>query len=244
MLSVALNIVTDLFDFSPGLRNLQYNQRSYCTEMALAYLRELDEHTKLAIWKIEESAEELLAKLQLDTRERALLDSFGKGKRSLHWMTTRVLLRYLLQTDQYIDCPSDENGKPYLTNFPYKISLTHSYDYAAVLISAKGEVGIDLEIVKDKVIRIKHKFLKPEELAFIQGEQSTEQLYACWCAKEAIYKLQGNKGVSFLNNMTILPFEYQAQGVLKLQLEVNQIRTTYNVYYEKFGEYMLGYAIE
>ncbi len=212
--------------------------------MPLVYLRELDEHTKFAIWKIEESADDLLSSLQLDTREKAILDSFGKGKRILHWMTTRVLLRYLLQTDQYIDCPSDSNGKPYLVNFPYKLSLTHSFDYAAVMLSSKGEVGIDLEIVKDKVVRIQHKFLKPEELAFIQGENTIEQLYACWCAKEAVYKLQGNRGVSFLDNMTIQPFEYQAQGVLQLQLTTSTYTHTYDVHFEKFGEYMLGYAVE
>jgi 4'-phosphopantetheinyl transferase len=227
------------------LRNLHVLSIDHITPtMALVYLRELDEYTKFAIWKIEESAETLLSGLQLDTREKATLDSFGKGKRILHWMTTRVLLRYLLQTDEYIDCPSDENGKPYLVNFPYKISLTHSFDYAAVMLSSKGEVGIDLEIVKDKVARIQHKFLKPEELAFIQEENSIEQLYACWCAKEAVYKLQGNRGVSFLENMTIRPFDYQAQGVLQLELTTPTYSHTYDVHFEKFGDYMLGYAVE
>ena len=38
--------------------------------MALVYLRELNTQTKFAIWKIEESAEELLSKLQLDEIEQ------------------------------------------------------------------------------------------------------------------------------------------------------------------------------
>jgi 4'-phosphopantetheinyl transferase len=105
-----------------------------------------------------------------------------------------------------LTAPSDANGKPYLANFPQKISLSHSFDYAVAMISTEGEVGIDMEIIKTKVERIQHKFLKPVELAFItQGDTRYEQLYACWCAKEAIYKLQGNSGVSFLNNMTIQP---------------------------------------
>ena len=212
--------------------------------MSLVYLRELDEQTKFAIWRIEESDEDLLSKLQLDEREKAKLASFNKGKRRLHWLATRVLLRTLLNTSGYIDCPSDANGKPYLANFPQKISLSHSFDYAAAMISTKGEVGIDMEIIKTKVERIQHKFLKPIELAFIEsGETKYEQLYACWCAKEAIYKLQGNSGVSFLNNMTIQPFEYQHQGVLKLLLDHNQSQCLFDVHYEKFGEYMLAYAV-
>lgn len=212
--------------------------------MALVYLRELDANTKFAIWKIEETEDFLVQKLQLDESEQKRLQSLGKGKRTLHWLATRVLLRYLLNTDQYISCPSDTNGKPYLPDYPYKISLTHSYDYAGVMLSSKGECGMDLEIVKNKVVRIKEKFLKPEELNFIDKEQEIEQLYACWCAKEAVYKLQGNKGVSFLQDMTIQPFTFKAQGVMKVDLSKDSCINTYQVYYEKFQEYMLGYTVE
>lgn len=213
--------------------------------MSLVYLREIDSQTKFAIWRIEESDDDLLSKLQLDEREKAKLGSFNKGKRRLHWLATRVLLRTLLNTSHYIECPSDSNGKPYLVNFPQKISLSHSFDYAVAMISTKGEVGIDMEIIKTKVERIQHKFLKPAELAFIApGEGRYEQLYACWCAKEAIYKLQGNAGVSFLNNMTIQPFKYQTQGILNLELDSEQNHHIFEVHYEKFNEYMLAYAVE
>lgn len=212
--------------------------------MALVYLRELDAQTKFAIWKIEETEEYLVNKLQLSEAEQNKLQRLGHGKRSLHWLATRVLLRYLLNTNDYIHCPSDENGKPYLPDYPYTVSLTHSYEYAGVMLSTKGECGMDLEIVKDKVSRIKEKFLKPEELEFIATEHHIEQLYACWCAKEAIYKLQGNKGVSFLQDMTIRPFNFKAQGVMILDLNKKGKTESYQVYYEKFQEYMLGYAVE
>lgn len=211
--------------------------------MGLVYLRELNTETKFAIWKIEETVEELLNKLQLDEREKAKFESFGKGKRRLHWLATRVLLRFLLKTEDYINCPSDENGKPFLPDYPYHISLTHSYDYAGVMMSAKGACGIDLEIVKDKITRIKEKFLKPQEIAFIQND-NIEQLYACWCAKEAVYKLQGNKGVSFLDNMSILPFQYKPQGVVTLLLKKNNKSYPFQVYYERFQDYMLAYVVE
>lgn len=209
--------------------------------MALVYLRELDTETKFAIWKIEETEQELSARLQLNNDECEKLARLSKGKRTLHWLATRVLLRYLLRTDNYISCPSDQNGKPYLPDYPYEISLTHSYDYAGVLMSSAGPCGLDLEIVKDKVLRIKEKFLSEEELSFIQPD-NIEQLYACWCAKEAVYKLQGNKGVSFLGNMRILPFTYAPQGVMTLELTKEDTVTSFQVYYEKFQEYMLGYV--
>ncbi len=211
--------------------------------MALVYLRELNSETKFAIWKIEETAAELLERLQLDEREQSILERITKGKRTLHWLASRVLLRYLLKTDSFISCPSDENGKPYLPEYPYEISFTHSYDYAGLMMSQKGPCGIDLELVKDKVVRIKEKFMKPSELAFIQNDH-IEQLYACWCAKEAVYKLQGNKGVSFLENITISPFRYNAQGVMTVMLQKGSIIRSFDVYYEKFQDYMLGYVVD
>lgn len=212
--------------------------------MSLAYLKELDAHSRIALWKIEETEEELVSMLQLDESELARLTSLAKGKRSLHWLATRALLRYLLQTPDYISCPSDANGKPYLPDFPYEISLTHSYDYAGVMLSTAGLCGIDLEIVKDKVVRIKDKFLKPEELEFIENDQLVDQLYACWCAKEAVYKLQGNRGVSFYHDMTVQPFQFTSQGVMKVDLTKNNMTQTFNVFYERFNEYMLGYVVE
>lgn len=122
--------------------------------------------------------------------------------------------------------------------------MTHSYDYAGVMLSSAGVCGIDLEIVKEKVVRIKNKFLKPEELAFIEGDQMVNQLYACWCAKEALYKLQGNRGVSFYHNMTIEPFRYTQQGVMKVILSKDDSVRTFDVFYERFNEYMLGYVVE
>ena len=211
--------------------------------MALVYLREFDNNVRFAIWRIEESAEALIGRLQLDDREKAILNRLNKGKRTLHWLATRVLLRNMLDTPGYINCPSDENGKPYLANFPQRISLTHSFDYAAVMMSDQGEVGIDLELVKPKIVRIADKFMKPEELEAI-GKHDIEKLYACWCAKEAVYKLQGNKGVSFKDNMTIQPFDFQDQGVLFLELDAPNRKELFKVYYEKFQEYMLGYVTE
>lgn len=211
--------------------------------MSLAYLKELDAHSRIALWKIEESEDELISMLQLNEAELAKLSSLAKGKRTLHWLATRVLLRYLLQTPEFISCPSDSNGKPYLPDFPYEISLTHSYDYAGVMLSSAGVCGIDLEIVKEKVVRIKDKFLKPEEIGFIEEDQFVDQLYACWCAKEAVYKLQGNKGVSFYQDMTIEPFRYTPQGVMTVNLNKNNEVRKFNVFYERFNEYMLGYVV-
>lgn len=211
--------------------------------MGLAYHKQINPDIRISLWKIEESTEELLAHLQLNGSEKAYLRRIDKGKRTAHWLGTRVLLRKMLQTDGYIDCPSDENGKPYLSNFPQKISLTHSFDYAGVMLSENGEVGIDLERVSDKITRIAGRFLKSRELEFISEADPILQLYACWCAKEAVYKLQGRKGVSFRDHLLIEPFSYQPDGGrLFVQLNGPWQQDRFEVRYESFGDYMLGYT--
>lgn len=210
--------------------------------MALAFQKNMDADTSFAVWKIEESVEELYDQLQLDEGEQAYLGTLSQGKRNLHWLGTRVLLRKMLNTEQYIDCKIDAHGKPYLVNFPHHISLSHSYDYAAVMISEKKLVGIDIEIIKPKIERLADKFLKTAELAFVDPANAVNHLYVCWCAKEAIYKLQGRRTISFKEHIQLQPFAYRDAGQLQAALITPEINWPFEVYFEKFDDYMLGYV--
>ncbi|WP_207422009.1 4'-phosphopantetheinyl transferase family protein [Desertivirga brevis] len=210
--------------------------------MALAYYKHLDGTSAFGVWKIEESAEELYSQLQLKEDEKAYIETLNNGKRNLHWLSTRVLLRKMLNTHKYIDCQVDEHGKPYLVNFPHHISLSHSFDYAAVIISEDKPVGIDIELVKTKIERVAGKFLVDEELNFINPEKKIEHLYICWCAKEAVYKLQGKKTVSFRDNIRLQQFACQEEGSLTAILEADQECTSFDVHYEAFKDYMIGYV--
>lgn len=209
--------------------------------MAIAYRQQVDDDTEFAIWKIEEEADDLYNQLQLDEQEKAYYEKLKIGKRNLHWLGTRVLLRKMLRTDEYIDCKVDAHGKPYLVNLPYHISLSHSFDYAAVMIS-KEPVGIDIEQVKEKVERIAHKFMRPEELGFLDERQKINQLYVCWCAKEAVYKCHGQKEISFVNNIWLDPFEFEGHGAVTANLNKGDISRRYTVGYMQYHDYMVGYV--
>jgi len=210
--------------------------------MAIAYRQQVDDDTEFAIWKIEEEADELYGQLQLNEGEKAYYEHLGIGKRKLHWLSTRVLLRKLLRTEDYIDCKVDIHGKPYLVNVPYHISLSHSFDYAAVMISKTNPVGIDIEQVKEKVERIAHKFMRPEELAFISDDKKIDQLYVCWCAKEAVYKCYGQKEVSFADDIVLEPFTFEGHGNVKAQLRRGAKTLDYYVGYLQYRDYMVGYV--
>ena len=209
--------------------------------MAIAYRQQVDDDTEFAIWKIEEKAADLYNQLQLNEGEKAYYEKLKSGKRNLHWLSTRVLLRKMLHTDEYIDCKVDGHGKPYLVNLPYHISLSHSFDYAAVMIG-KAPVGIDIEQVNSKVQRIAHKFMRKEELEFINQQHKIKQLYVCWCAKEAVYKCYGQKEVSFIGNISLVPFNFEGHGSVAARLEKEQTAIDYNVGYLEYNDYMIGYV--
>jgi 4'-phosphopantetheinyl transferase len=210
--------------------------------MPVTFLQNINDDTEIGLWKITEAPEDLMARLQLKEHELALLNTLSKEKRNLHWLATRVLLRKMLNTNQYIDCQADENGKPILINHPHHISLSHSYDYAAVMISKTKKVGIDIEIIKEKIERVKNKFLSPNELNFINPKHQIEQLYVCWCAKEALYKLNGKKETSFKDHIHLEEFDYKEAGSLEAKIEKENIQHQFTVQYKKFDSYMLGFV--
>jgi 4'-phosphopantetheinyl transferase len=210
--------------------------------MAIAYKKQIDDDTEFALWKIEEKADDLYSQLQLNAHEKAYVEQLSHGKRHLHWLGTRVLLRKMLNTEEYIDSRADEHGKPYLVDIPYHRSLSHSFDYAAVMISKTRPVGIDIEQIKEKVERIAHKFMRPQEMAFIKDQHKIQQLYVCWCAKEAVYKCYGQKEVSFADNISLEPFNFADKGIVSAHLNKGAINLDYKVDYMQYEDYMIGYV--
>jgi phosphopantetheine--protein transferase-like protein len=110
------------------------------------------------------------------------------------------------------------------------------------MISKKSFVGIDIEQVKEKVERIAARFLSPDELAFIGTDNRIPKLYACWCAKEAVYKCYGQKEVSFMDDILLSPFTFTEQGQLSATLTKGVVKNQYNVGYLQYEDYMIGYV--
>ncbi|MET3112827.1 4'-phosphopantetheinyl transferase [Pedobacter sp. CG_S7] len=213
-------------------------------EMPIVYNKNIDDQTILAVWKIQETEAELTAGLQLKQHEVDFLFSLNNGKRLLHWLSTRLLLRTMLKTNEYIDCRMDEHGKPYLVNMPYEISLSHSYDYAAVMISKDKKVGVDIELIKEKIQLIKKKFLSVEELQQVDLDTSTDGLYVCWCVKEAIYKWNGRKGLELKKDIYIKAFALQDTGAVDAVVSLPMGKQALLANYFKTDDgYMLAYIM-
>ena len=212
--------------------------------MPVIYNKDIDDQTILSVWKIEETEEQLFSSLQLKQHELDFVASLKGTKRILQWLSTRVLLRKMLNTSDYIDCRMDEHGKPYLVNSDYNISISHSYDYASVMIGKYRDVGVDIELIKNKVHLIQHKFLSVKELEELNVKDNTQALYVCWCVKEAVYKWHGKKGLEFRKHIHIQPFELKDEGVLTVLVDLPEGTRNLQVhYFNTIEKYMLGYVV-
>ncbi|MES2780100.1 MAG: 4'-phosphopantetheinyl transferase superfamily protein [Bacteroidota bacterium] len=165
----------------------------------------LNENTVLALWKISESKEELLAMLNGN-----LVDNGTNLHSSIHWLASRVLLQELYP-GKSIELHKDEFNKPSLSidHKPYAISITHSYEYAAVMISRTHAVALDLERIDERVMRVAHKFIRDDE----QYGEANPTVYntIIWSAKETLYKYYGKKELDFKLHLHVHPFEYNSQ---------------------------------
>ena len=210
--------------------------------MPIIKLIEPESDVRIGVWEITESAEELVGVLQLNDDERQFLDSLRNGKRYLHWLSSRVMLRKLLNTDQFIEIGADEKGKPFLKNFSHKISISHSHNMAAVMLSKRYEVGIDIEHIHPKVEKISKKFLSDKELVNIDPFYNIDHLMLCWCAKEAIFKWYAKGEVDFRQHLHLRNYDYRISGRMEGMILKDDCIAELVVHYEKMDQYMLAYV--
>lgn len=160
----------------------------------------------MAIWNITEHKDELLQLIG----DRFHDEHAASRQDNLHWLASRVLIRHLF-SEHIIEVLKDEFNKPSLTidGLPYHLSITHSFQYAAVIISKTRTVAIDMERLDERIQRVKHKFTRNDEFAYLQPDEESKMLTVIWSAKETLYKYYGKKELDFKLNLKVEPFVYK-----------------------------------
>jgi len=211
--------------------------------MPIVWSKNLAEKGKIAIWEISESDEELYNILQLDEKEEQHFQTLSKARQK-QWLGSRVLLRTLLQTEEHIELNLDEHRKPFLNNLPFEISISHANHLAAVIIYEGKKVGIDIEKISGRILKIKNKFLSPEELKFIEATNEIAQLHVCWGAKESLFKLYGKGGLPFIDGIKINAFEYSNTSEIAANINLSGYHANFKVQYLKYEDFMLTWVME
>lgn len=161
------------------------------------------------------------------------------GKRELERNATAFLLEKLFS--KTVNLSYNAEGKPLLPEESCHISISHSHDKLVIICNTQCDTGVDVELIRDKVIKIKDKFLSPTEL--IEAKENVEKLIIYWAAKETLYKVYGLKEVEFAKHLFVHPFELKPQGTLTGEINLESFRKKFNLHYEKLEDYILVYIL-
>jgi phosphopantetheinyl transferase len=171
--------------------------------------------TTVKIWKIDETYNELFS--PLDLKPESLERVLGM-KSELHqrgFLSVRHLLREFGYTDQ--DLYYDNTGKPHLKDGKH-ISITHSFNFSGVIVS-DHEVGVDIEMQRDKIGIIAKKFVDYEfDYLDTTSEDYVRKLTVIWGIKESLYKLFATPGMLFKAHFLVIPFMLQDETTVAFNI--------------------------
>jgi phosphopantetheinyl transferase len=164
----------------------------------MPFLKEfiINDKTKIKLWKV--IVGELNTK-ELNSDEKNLLKLKKNNILREQFLAIRKVLA--LENSDY-KITYNNNGKPSL-NSKYNISISHSHEIAALVISDNSKIGLDVQLNENKIFNIQDKFLNPSEKLNIGENPSLKILTMIWTSKESIYKAVGIKGISFSDNIKI-----------------------------------------
>ncbi|RAJ14955.1 4'-phosphopantetheinyl transferase family protein [Olleya aquimaris] len=200
----------------------------------------VNSQTTVKIWKIEEAYDDLIQ--PLDLKPESLTRVLGM-KSQLHqrgFLSVRHLLRSFGYTDQ--DLYYDTNGKPHLKDGKH-ISITHSFTFSGVIISDK-EVGIDIEMQRDKIAIIAKKFVEYEfEYLDTEANDYVNKLTVIWGIKESLYKLFATPGMLFREHFLVIPFTFNEDQTV-CWIDYKGLKKRYTANYLEFEGFTCAYVIE
>lgn len=167
------------------------------------------------VWKVTETLDELLPMVPDECAAYAL-DNFSSRKRRTEWLAVRAAVAQSFGDGVRI--VYDAAGKPLLDGVDGCISISHTDGYAVVAYSRDGDVGVDVELPARDVASVARRFMPSELLDGLSlGERNSVALLH-WCAKEALFKIVGDLGGNFKDNICVAPFVPGDEGRLSLSL--------------------------
>ena len=118
-----------------------------------------------------------------------------------HGQMRMILARYTGISAESISIVQKKGEKPFIENSQLRFNLSHTDDCALLAVSNTGEVGIDIEYMRDnaKIELISRSTFSEHErqaILSVDGEEQKARFFRCWTRKEAFIKAIG-KGFSY-----------------------------------------------
>ncbi len=162
------------------------------------------------------------------------------AKRELEKKATVFLLEKLF--NKTVELSYNDDGKPELHHENCHISISHSHDKLAIICNKQEPTGIDIELIRDKVLNIQDKFLSDIEIE--NAKNNVDKLILYWGAKEALFKLYSLKEIVFADHLFVHDLELKNEGTLIAEIRLETFHKKLRLHYEKLEDYMLVYILE
>ena len=208
--------------------------------MSLYKIIQINKTTSILVWKIEEDFNELFRQVKLKDISLARLERMKSESHQKGFLSIRHLLKEAGYSD--FDLFYDEDGKPHLKDGK-QISITHSNNFSAIIMGDEN-VGIDIELQRDKIIRIADKFIE-YELTYLRKNEDDyiKKLTVIWGAKEAKFKMCNSRSLSFKDDMKVFNFDL-IDGKGKASVQQNEFVKDFDFFFEEFENFTMVFALE
>jgi len=176
--------------------------------MPFFYQQNINDTAHLAIWAIREPLSFFEEGMQLPI-------PIQNEERRIQHLAVRLLFKLMMPEIDLADLILADNGKPYLKGVPFHFSFSHCKGYAACAVCDHSPIGIDIEIIHPRILKVAHKFLNDKEKDLLVGlseEETLQQLAFFWAAKEAMYKQHEQLGIDFSRDFYIPTLTTNKQG--------------------------------
>jgi len=165
--------------------------------MPLLKIKALNETTQLYVWKITETFDELFRAVALKDVSLARVEGMKAESHQKGFLSVRRLLMEAGYTD--FDLYYDEFGKPHLKDGKH-ISISHSNDFSVIVLSDVN-IGADLEILKDKTVKLAPRFMDVSHLVNLSDADLLRKATVVWGIKESVFKIKNEIGISFKDDI-------------------------------------------
>lgn len=205
----------------------------------------LSNNTKLYLWKITEDFDMLFSQVKLKDSSLSRLETMKSESHQKGFLAVRMLLQHIDYSD--FDLFYDEFGKPHLkpqgcSIKDVEISISHSNDFSAIAIS-DSKVGLDLEQLKEKTLRIASRFMDVSHLDNLSEEERIKKATVVWGIKESIFKIKNEKGISFPNHIFEDDFSFEDKKATAT-LKFNNKEEKFQIQFDSVEDYIFVCAFE
>ena len=203
------------------------------------------QNVRIATWHLTETIDELMALWGTNTFPQHYAEARAE-KRQCEIMATALLLRELFGED--IELRHSSNGAPIIDKG--NISISHTITHVAIAHHPTRRVGIDIETIGERAVRVAPRILSPDEMALLPQDEGrpvcnttprTAAIHIAWSVKEAVYKIHPT-AIEFRRDIILSPIEALPSGSVTAHL--NDSDTPIEAHYTLYNGCSMAWAVE